>query len=363
MDQLDLRLVRYFVAVARELHFGRAAERLHIAQPSLSQQIRRLESQLGVALLTRTSRRVELTTAGVTLLRDGEQLLQQAQRTVQTIRRTADETLAVGYFGTAASRLLPGTLAAFGERRPSTTVSVRELLFGDIDDIIAGNVDLAFTRLRTDQLAHLPVAVAELASEPRVLAVARSHTLAGRISISLRELGEDRFIVNPGTYDPNGLGRWKDEQRRHGLPGRIAGKARSVTELLTMVAAGTGDHARSRVRRSPAPPADDHLRPGDRCRAGRDLARLADRHALIWRAHIRRGSPGAGAAHPVRNGGRAARSPEAPGLRAQRTGRNRAKSLTARSGASRARPASTRWKPGRDLGPPESRGVIGNAAR
>ena len=239
MDQLDLRLVRYFVAVAQELHFGRAAERLHIAQPSLSQQIRRLESQLGVTLLTRTSRRVELTTAGVALLRDGEQLLQQAQRTVQTVRRTGDETLVVGYFGTAASRLLPGTLAAFGERRQSTTVSVRELLFGDVDDIIAGNVDLAFTRLREDQLEQLSVTVAELASEPRVLVVPRSHRLAGRISISLRELDEDQFVVNPGT-EHNAMGRWKDEQRRHGLPGRIAGRARSVTELLTMVAAGAG---------------------------------------------------------------------------------------------------------------------------
>ena len=240
MDQLDLRLVRYFVAVAQELHFGRAAERLHIAQPSLSQQIRRLESQLGVALLNRTSRRVELTTAGATLLHDGEELLQQAQRTVQAVRRTADDTLAVGYYGTAASRLLPGTLAAFAERRPSTIVSVRELLFGDLDDIIAGSVDLAFTRLRADQLGHLPVTVTELASEPRVLVVASSHRLAGRISVSLRELGEDRFIVNPGTDDHNAIGRWKDEQRRHGLPGRIAGRARSVTELLTMVAAGSG---------------------------------------------------------------------------------------------------------------------------
>ena len=239
MDQLDLRRVEYFVAVARELHFGRAAERLHIAQPSLSQQIRRLESQLGVTLLTRTSRRVELTSAGAALLRDGERLLQQAQRTIQTVRRTADDSLVVGYYGTAASRLLPATLTAFGQRHPSTIVSVRELLFGDIDDIVAGNVDLAFTRLRADQLTRHPVIVAELASEPRVLAVARSHRLAGRISVSLAELGEDRFVVNPGTSD-DALKRWRDEQRRHGLPGRIAGRARSVTELLTLVAAGTG---------------------------------------------------------------------------------------------------------------------------
>src|SRR5579875_2886043 len=219
MDQLDLRRVRYFVTVAHELHFGRAAERLHIAQPSLSQQIRQLEAQLGVTLLRRTSRHVELT--------------------LQTVRRTAEETLAIGYYGTAASRLLPGTLAAFRQRLPSISVTVRELLFGDLDDIITGTVDLAFTRLRADQLRDLPVRVAELAVEPRVLVVGNSHRLADRISVALSELDQERFLVNPGTSH-DALARWRDEQRRHGLPGRIAGQARSVTELLTMVAAGHG---------------------------------------------------------------------------------------------------------------------------
>jgi DNA-binding transcriptional LysR family regulator len=239
MDQLDLRLVRYFVAVAQELHFGRAAERLHIAQPSLSQQIRRLESQLGVTLLTRTSRRVELTAAGAAFLRDGELLLKQAERTVQSVRRTADEALTIGYYGTAASRLLPATLAAFTERRRSTTVTVRELLFGGLEDIFSGSVDLAFTRVRADQLEQLPMTVAELASEPRVLVVGRSHALASRISVSLRELADERFIVNPVIAD-NEIGRWQGEQRRHGLAGRISGRARSVSELLTMVATGIG---------------------------------------------------------------------------------------------------------------------------
>ncbi|MGO9973848.1 MAG: LysR family transcriptional regulator [Solirubrobacteraceae bacterium] len=89
MDRLDLRLVEYFVAVAEELHFGRAAQRLHIAQPSLSQQIRRLENQLGVTLLERNSRHVQLTGAGQALLREGRKTLSQAQQAIQATR-TAD---------------------------------------------------------------------------------------------------------------------------------------------------------------------------------------------------------------------------------------------------------------------------------
>src|ERR1035438_7235926 len=105
MERLDLRLVQYFVAVAEELHFGRAAERLHIAQPSLSHQIRRLEQQLGVVLLERTSRRVELTPAGQTLLTEGRRLLTQSQRAVRITRAAGSEGLTVGFYGSAASEL------------------------------------------------------------------------------------------------------------------------------------------------------------------------------------------------------------------------------------------------------------------
>jgi DNA-binding transcriptional LysR family regulator len=145
----------------------------------------------------------------------------------------------VGYYGTAASRLLPGTLVAFTKRHPSVTISVTELLFGGVDALTDGSVDLAFTRLRADQLEHLPLSLADLASEPRVLAVERSHALADRISVSLSELDGERFVVNPVVANSE-MRRWKEEQHRHGLPGRIAGRARSVSELLTMVATGAG---------------------------------------------------------------------------------------------------------------------------
>src|SRR5581483_1209746 len=99
MERLDLRLVEYFVGVAEELHFGRAAERLHIAQPSLSQQIRQLERQLGVTLLERDSRNVRLTSAGETLLREGRRTLSQARHAIHATRSAAARQLTVGFYG------------------------------------------------------------------------------------------------------------------------------------------------------------------------------------------------------------------------------------------------------------------------
>src|SRR3984885_544949 len=146
MERLDLRLVQYFVAVAEELHFGRAAERLHVAQPSLSHQIRRLEQQLGVTLFDRSSRRVELTDAGRALLSEGRRLLAHSERTTRLVRSVSAERLTVGFYGSAASALLPDVLRGFSEERPSAEVSVRELLLDQIDELLAGGVDVAFTR-------------------------------------------------------------------------------------------------------------------------------------------------------------------------------------------------------------------------
>src|SRR5436309_1038550 len=164
MDRLDLRLVEYFVAVAEELHFGRAAQRLHIAQPSLSQQIRRLEDQLGVTLLERNSRHVQLTGAGQALLREARKTLSQAQHAIQTTRAAGTGTLNVGFYGSAAAVLLPTVLRAFNEYHPSYAISVHELLLGSIDDILDGNVNIAFTRLQPGQ-TELEVEL--LVEEPR----------------------------------------------------------------------------------------------------------------------------------------------------------------------------------------------------
>ncbi len=237
MDRLDLRLIEYFVAVAEELHFGRAAARLHITQPSLSQQIRRLENQLGVTLLERNSRHVQLTDAGQTLLREGRKILSQAQHAIQATRDAGTGTVKVGFYGSAAAVLLPEVLRAFNERHPAYAVSVHELLLGSIDDILNGNVNIAFTRLRPGQ-TELEVEV--LAQEPRLVAVARSHRLAVREAVTYADLAGESFIVNPAVQSDGPPARWVAEQRRHGLRGRAAAEASSIQEILALVAAGHG---------------------------------------------------------------------------------------------------------------------------
>jgi DNA-binding transcriptional LysR family regulator len=237
MERLDLRLVEYFVAVAEELHFGRAAQRLHIAQPSLSQQIRRLEALLGVTLLERDSRNVRLTAAGTVLLREGRRTLRQAQRAIEATRGAGRPRLIVGFYASAGSELLPEILRAFGDRLPAVDVSLRELLLGDLDAVLEASVDAAFTRLLPEQ-TELGIVV--LAEEPRLVALAAAHPLAGRSAVAFADLRDERFITNPAVPADGAPPRWLAEQRRHGLPGRVAAASRSLQEILALVASQRG---------------------------------------------------------------------------------------------------------------------------
>ena len=186
--------MQYFVTVADELHFGRAAERLHIAQPSLSHQIRRLEQQLGVTLLNRTSRRVELTPAGRVLLTEGRRLLTQSERAIRLIRAAESERVTIGFYGSAANAWLARALRAFHERQSGVEVSVKDLLLGRIDEIVDGSVDVAFTRLLPGQA---DVEIEVIAREPRFVAIPSTHPLSGRASVTFDDLRNECFITNP----------------------------------------------------------------------------------------------------------------------------------------------------------------------
>lgn len=237
MERLDLRLLDYFIAVAEELHFGRAAQRLHIAQPSLSQQIRRFELQLGVTLLDRTSRQVQLTAAGEALLREGRRTLEQAQRTIHAAQTAGRERLTVGFYGSAASQALTSVLQAFEREQPQIDVVLRELELSHVAEILESRVDVAFTRLRPGE-SRLEVEVID--HQPRVAALPSGHRLGGQERIALSDLRGEPFITQPESHNPGWRAQWLAEQARHGLSGQVGAEATSIQEILTLIAAGRG---------------------------------------------------------------------------------------------------------------------------
>ena len=188
---IDLRKVRYFVAVADLLHFGRAAESLHIAQPVLSRQIRSLEQDIGLDLLTRDRRSVALTPAGRQFLDDARSLLGTAQAARLRMYRAAsgESRLTVGFdWGLAVA----GLVAAFAEARPAASVDLRRVSGqAGVDAVLRGSVDVAFVRAP----ASLPgVRITPVGMEPRVAAVLASHRWAAAGKLSAAALAEERLL-------------------------------------------------------------------------------------------------------------------------------------------------------------------------
>jgi DNA-binding transcriptional LysR family regulator len=198
----DLRQLRYFVAVAEDLNFTRAAERLHMAQPPLSAAIRQLEEQLGVALFERTTRQVELTVAGKLLLEKGQQLLAHAEdvfSAVREVERAPIGRLGFGMAPPARFGVAPELLAACANeaagvmlypREDTTGVLLRELRAGRLDLVVA------FCAPPDDALQR-----ERLRDEPAVVHVDASHPLAARSSVALADLREETLIVagNPDS--------------------------------------------------------------------------------------------------------------------------------------------------------------------
>jgi DNA-binding transcriptional LysR family regulator len=196
---LDLRKLRYFVAVAEGLHFGRAAERLFVAQPILSRQIRKLEEELGAELLVRSSRHVELTDAGRQLLQEAKPLLAAADGASRRVRRAAEglTTLTVGFFiGDPVGRLA----RAFAEVRPEVTLEVVRSYWSDQTEVLRdGHVDVAFVHRPIDEEG---LALPHLYSEPRLALLPSTHPLADRERLSITDLGDDPVILHRGATMP-----------------------------------------------------------------------------------------------------------------------------------------------------------------
>ena len=231
---LDLRRLRYFVAVAEELHFGRAAERLYIAQPVLSRQIRKLEQEVGADLLTRSSRNVALTAAGERVLDEARSLLAAAdasRRRIGDIARDRAE-LRIGFF---VGDEFTAALEAFAALHSDVEVNLVRIYWDDqIDALRKERVDVAFLHLPVDDdgLALVP-----LRSEPRLAVLPVRHPAADKHQISITELADDPVVIQRGA-SPAWQAFHNVDPRPDGRRPRPGPEAGNLEEKLQHVAAG-----------------------------------------------------------------------------------------------------------------------------
>ena len=204
---MELRHARYFVAVAEELNFRRAAERLHLTQPSLSTQIRLLEKDVGVQLLERDSHKVELTPAGRSFLEGCRRLLQDADhcgRTARRIARGESVPLSIGFVPSLAHGLLPRVLRIFRQRFPKAQLFLSEMdSTAQIEQIAENRIDLGLIGLGSPkEIPELDIVV--VAEERLVAALPQDHSLAqkARKSIPLNALADEHFLLGSRLNAP-----------------------------------------------------------------------------------------------------------------------------------------------------------------
>jgi DNA-binding transcriptional LysR family regulator len=244
--------LRYFRAVAEELHFGRAAERLHIAQPPLSQQIRQLERELEVSLFTRSTRRVELTAAGEAYLKRAVAVLDAVDDAGQQARRIAQGVeghLTIGCVGSATYSVLPRVVRALRDELPHVEISIRgEMLApAQLDALRAGDVDIALLRPPVDDVA---IRVEVLRRDRLIAALPAEHPLAQRDLLRVSELRGEDFIAHAGRGRSVMGGLLAAICADAGFAPRIRHEVSETSTLVTLVAAGLG------VAVVPAPTAD-----------------------------------------------------------------------------------------------------------
>lgn len=237
---MELRHLRYFVAVAEELHFGRAAQRLHISQPPLSQQIRALERELGVELFTRGKRRVELTHAGKVFLQQANLVLAAAGEAAEAARRAErGETgrLAIGFIHAASFNLLPEILRRFRQRMPAVELSLQELSgTAQQPALTEGSIDVGLLR---PPLVNALLDVDVLVRERLIVGLPHGHRLARREEISLRELAAEPFVLYTPGRSPL-YGQVLSACQKAGFVPKVVQHSMHIMTLIGLVRGGMG---------------------------------------------------------------------------------------------------------------------------
>lgn len=252
---MELRHLRYFLIVAEELHFGRAAERLHISQPPLSQQIKQLEEEIGVALFKRTSRHVSLTVEGETFLEAVKDILQRVDVAVERVRSVArgeEGRLKVGLTGYAIMSGYPQAIRLFRRRHPRIRLDlVESTTSGQLEALLSGQLDVGLVSWLGEPPEHLRSQL--FRKEPYDLCLPEGHYLANLAVVPLHRLADIPLIlfpreIHPALYDAIVAGL-----HEAGVVPDIAQEVEHIETGKALVAAGMGcslhPRSASRIRR------------------------------------------------------------------------------------------------------------------
>jgi len=245
MPTIDFRLIRQlwmFLAVAEEQHFGRAARRLGLSQPPLTEQIKTLENSLKIQLFERSRRGTKLSPAGHAILPAVQRFASQVEQLEAVIREVAagqSGVLNVGAITSAMLETVPPLLEALRAAHPNLTVFVREIDSAEaIPGLESGELDLAFVRLEGDvgsEISTLPLAEDRLA-----VALAKDHTLAALPRVRLRALEAEQFVMSSRQVSPVYFDMLTSVCRSHGFSPRVLHEVRSVASQIAYVSCGQG---------------------------------------------------------------------------------------------------------------------------
>jgi len=241
---MELRPLRYFVAVAEEMHFGRAAHRLHMTQPPLSQTIQALEAQLGTALFARTRRSVALTAAGRALLPEVQRLLAQADALPRLAQRAAageSGRLSLAFVSSADYSVLPTSLREFRRAFPGVQIELREATSDvQIDELSANRIDLGILIGPLPDKLHTEFDYLPLLSEPLVLAAPEGTPSSSHKKRSLKSWAELPLIIFPRRLAPAFHDQIFDCFRTAGITPHIGQEAIQMQTIIGLVSAGMG---------------------------------------------------------------------------------------------------------------------------
>lgn len=237
----EVRQLRYFQAVAEELHFGRAAKRLHMAQPPLSQQIRRLEETVGSPLFLRTSRAVKLTPAGELLLVRTRQILSKLNNDLESVRAVArgeTGTLTLGFVGSAMLTKLPAVLSRYRKLYPKVDLKLKEYYTANlIDALLDGEIDVGLLR---DGGVHEELVIEEVLAEPFLCVLPKKHPLAALRVVPVRRLKSEPFVLFAPTVGKEAWRRTLQLCESQGFQPRVVQEGPQWPTILRLVGAGLG---------------------------------------------------------------------------------------------------------------------------